>query len=247
MILKFSLGIFFSIFLFGEGKFILSINTIIIKKKEIINKSLMNNLLIELRLPGLVFLKLHINLNSFKLRHICVFSIFKNMIIKKNLVLIGMMGSGKSTIGNIIAKKIKFDFIDTDLEIEKIEEKTIKEYLMKKEKNILSLEENISLEKLKLKSKVISLGGGGFLNFAVRREVLKESISFWLNWKNDTLVKRIINNKKRPVIVNLSSKELVKMIKLRSHTYKNANFKIDCDNLEKKEIDNKIIKIYEKK
>ncbi len=55
MILKFSLGIFFSIFLFGEGKFILSINTIIIKKKEIINKSLMNNLLIELKLPGLVF------------------------------------------------------------------------------------------------------------------------------------------------------------------------------------------------
>ena len=58
MILKFSLGIFFSIFLFGEGKFILSINTIIIKKKEIINKSLMNNLLIELRLPGLVFFEI---------------------------------------------------------------------------------------------------------------------------------------------------------------------------------------------
>tara|TARA_B100000242_G_C43014946_1_gene471942 strand:+ start:547 stop:1059 length:513 start_codon:yes stop_codon:yes gene_type:complete len=170
------------------------------------------------------------------------------MIIKKNLVLIGMMGSGKSTIGNIIAKKIKFDFIDTDLEIEKIEEKTIKRIFDEKgEKYFRSLEESISLEKLKLKSKVISLGGGGFLNFAVRREVLKESISFWLNWKNDTLVKRIINNKKRPVIVNLSSKELVKMIKLRSHTYKNANFKIDCDNLEKKEIADKIIKIYEKK
>ena len=60
------------------------------------------------------------------------------MIIKK-FSFDCMMGSGKSTIGNIIAKKIKFDFIDTDLEIEKIEEKKLKEYLMKKEKNILEV------------------------------------------------------------------------------------------------------------
>ena len=48
------------------------------------------------------------------------------MIFKKNLVLIGMMGAGKSTIGTILADKLKFKFIDTDYEIEKNERNTIK-------------------------------------------------------------------------------------------------------------------------
>ena len=46
---------------------------------------------------------------------------------KKNLVLVGMMGSGKSSIGKILSKKIKYVFIDTDNKIEEIEKKTISE------------------------------------------------------------------------------------------------------------------------
>ena len=59
------------------------------------------------------------------------------MITKKNLILVGMMGSGKSTIGAFIAKKINFEFIDIDKEVEKTENMKIREIFKKKEKNIL--------------------------------------------------------------------------------------------------------------
>mgnify|MGYP001171686359 FL=1 len=170
------------------------------------------------------------------------------MIIKKNLVLIGMMGSGKSTIGSIIAKRLKFEFIDIDMKIEKMEKRTIKKIFQENgEKYFRDLEEIVTLKQLKLNSKVISLGGGGFLNSLIRKEILKQSLSFWLNWNSHTLIKRIINKENRPLVINLSRNDLLKMIKSRSHTYKNAHYKIDCDNLEKNEVANKIIEIYENK
>ena len=55
---------------------------------------------------------------NFKLRHICVFSIKKNMDSKKNLVILGQMAVGKSTIGALIAKKLGLKFYDTDKIIE---------------------------------------------------------------------------------------------------------------------------------
>ena len=55
-------------------------------------------------------MKLHISFNNFKLRHICVFSILILMKLNKNLILIGMMASGKSTIGKLLAKKLNLKF-----------------------------------------------------------------------------------------------------------------------------------------
>ena len=59
------------------------------------------------------------------------------MITKKNLILVGMMGSGKSTIGAFIAKKINFEFIDIDKEVEKTENMKIREIFQEKGENIL--------------------------------------------------------------------------------------------------------------
>ena len=157
-----------------------------------------------------------------------------------------MMGSGKSTIGRIIARNLKYGFIDIDTEIEKIEGETISEIFLKKgEQYFRRIEEKVVLNKLNSKLKVISLGGGSFINKKIRKNIKKEHFSVWLNWKNDTLIERINKNDKRPLVKNLSKKELVNIIKERSIIYSEADIKIDCENLSKKEIINRIIKIYE--
>tara|TARA_B100001093_G_scaffold475517_1_gene501140 strand:- start:236 stop:745 length:510 start_codon:yes stop_codon:yes gene_type:complete len=165
---------------------------------------------------------------------------------KENLVFLGMMGSGKSSIGLIVSKKLNLDFIDVDLEVEKIEGMKISEIFDKKgEKYFREIEEKTTLKVLKGKNNIISLGGGAFLNKNIQKEVLKNHISFWLNWETNTLINRIKNSKKRPVANNSSINELTKLIKKRSLIYSKALYKINCENFTKNEIAEKVLKIYE--
>tara|TARA_Y100000741_G_scaffold351384_1_gene322393 strand:- start:1777 stop:2289 length:513 start_codon:yes stop_codon:yes gene_type:complete len=168
------------------------------------------------------------------------------MKLNKNLVLVGMMGSGKSSIGKILSKKLKFEFIDTDNKIEKIEKKTISEiFKVNGEKYFRDIEEVISLKLLKQNNKVIALGGGGFINPTIKKYTLNKCISVWLDWKNETLISRIKNSKKRPLAIKLNKFELQKLMIKRSAIYNLSNYKINCDKLEKNQIVEKIIEFYE--
>ena len=165
---------------------------------------------------------------------------------KKNLVFLGMMGSGKSSIGSLIAKKLQLNFIDIDNVIENELGLSVKKIFETKGENYFrKFEEKTTLKKLKSSSTVISLGGGAFLNKEIRKEVIKNHISFWLNWSNDILLNRIKNSKKRPLAFNSSENEIIDLIKKRSNIYSKALYKIECDNLTKKEIVKEILKIYE--
>jgi shikimate kinase len=165
---------------------------------------------------------------------------------KENLVFLGMMGSGKSSIGLLIAKKLKLDFIDIDKEIEKeLGQSISKIFETKGEDYFRKFEEKSTLKKLKFNSTVISLGGGAFANKNIRKEVLKNNISFWLNWDYKILLNRIKNSKKRPLAFNSTENELIDLIKKRSSIYSKALYEIKCDKLSKNEIANKILEIYE--
>ena len=165
---------------------------------------------------------------------------------KENLVFLGMMGSGKSSIGSLAAKKLKLNFVDIDKEIEKNLNMTIKKiFEVKGEGYFRKIEEQITLKKLKLNSTVISLGGGAFVNNNIRKEILKNHLSFWLNWDDKTLLNRIKNSKKRPLAINATDTELIDLIKKRSNIYSKALYEIKCDNLTKIEIVKKIVEIYE--
>ena len=165
---------------------------------------------------------------------------------KKNLVFLGIMGSGKSSIGYMIAKKLKLGFIDIDKEIENETEMSIKQIFETKGENYFrKFEEKITLKKLKLRIAVISLGGGAFMNTNIRKEVLKNHLSIWLNWNTEILINRIRNSKKRPVAFNSSEEELTNLIKKRSNFYSKALYEVKCDNLTKNEIVKKIMKIYD--
>ena len=168
------------------------------------------------------------------------------MEIKENLVFLGMMGSGKSSIGLQIARKLKLTFVDIDKEIEKELGISIKKIFETKGENFFrKFEEKITLKKLKLDSVVISLGGGAFTNKLIRKEVLRSSVSFWLKSNTAVLLKRIRYSKKRPLAFNATDNELVDLIKKRNNIYSKALYEIKCDNLSKKQVINKVLKIYE--
>ena len=168
------------------------------------------------------------------------------MKLKENLVFLGMMGSGKTSIGSMISEKLKLDFIDIDKEIENELGLSIKKiFEMKGENYFRKIEEKITLQKLKLNSVVISLGGGAFTNKNIKKEVMKNHLSFWLNWSDKILLNRIKNSRKRPLAFNATDNELIDLIKKRSNIYSKALYEIKCDNLSKHEIVKKILNIYE--
>ena len=165
---------------------------------------------------------------------------------KENLVFLGMMGSGKSSIGLIVSKKLKLNFFDIDKVIETDQKMRIsKIFETKGEDFFRKIEKKVTLNILRNKKGVIALGGGAFLNQDIKREILKNHLSFWLNWKIYTLIDRIKNSKKRPLAINSNENELVEIIEKRSIIYSKALYKINCDNLSKYEIAKRIIKIYE--
>ena len=168
------------------------------------------------------------------------------MNLNKNLVFLGMMGSGKSSIGNLVSKKLNLPFLDVDNLIVKNTGMSVVEIFEKKGEDYFRIiEEKITLKCLKKIKNVVSLGGGGFINARVRKEILTNHFSFWLNWDESTLIRRIKNSKKRPLVFKSSNQEIRAIIKDRSKIYSNAQFKINCNKLTKAEIVKKIIKIYE--
>ena len=184
-----------------------------------------------------------------KLRHNCEKSNLKFQVtVRKNLVLLGMMSVGKTTIGKIVAKKQGLEFIDTDINIEKKCSMKISEIFKKKGERFFRIEEEKEVLKSLTKNNcVIALGGGAFINESIRNSVLKSSISMWLDTDLKTLNERIKWNKKRPLLDRKNNQiKINKLYSERKNIYKLANHRIVCDNLSKEDVANKIIIFYEK-
>ena len=165
-------------------------------------------------------------------------------MFKKNIVLIGMMAAGKTTIGSKLAKKLNYNFFDMDFEIEKLENnKIINIFENKGESYFRKVEEKLSLNFVEKNNCVISLGGGAFINENIRKKIQKNSHSFWLNWKIKTILDRISKNKNRPIALNLNNKDLADLYKKRVKFYKLSDFRVNCEKKNKNEIIKIILEI----
>ena len=163
---------------------------------------------------------------------------------ENNIFLVGLMGSGKTTIGKILAKKLNYKFIDSDA---LIEEKTgvkvplIFEYegeagFRKRETKILS-------EIVKMNSIVLATGGGIILSNTNRKLLGKSSVVFYLNATIEELVKRLANDKDRPLIQNVDKEtKLRELIKGRGSLYESiADYIIQTKEKRASEIASEII------
>ena len=167
--------------------------------------------------------------------------------MKKNLLLTGMMGVGKSTVGKKLAKKLKLKIIDIDQIVERKEKSTIKEIFENKgEDYCRKTEKKISLEELKKNNSVIALGGGAFMDTSIRKEAKNSSVSFWLALNLQSLFIRLKNVKKRPLLNQDNLEESVnKIYSERKKIYNKSDFKIKCSSMNINQVVNKIIKLYE--
>ena len=169
--------------------------------------------------------------------------------LTKNLVLLGMMGVGKTTIGKILSRKSGLKLIDVDKLIEKKEQISISNIFQSKgEGYFRRLEEITTIEILKKNyKKIIALGGGAFINPKIRKTVFNKSISFWLDEKLEKIEKRVSKSVRRPLINNNNSQGfIIKLFNERKKIYNLANFRIKCDKMTKIQIAEKILNIYEK-
>ena len=157
------------------------------------------------------------------------------------------MGVGKSTIGKNLAKNLNYNFVDIDKLIENKEGMSINLIFKNMGENYFrKIENEITLTELKKDNCVISLGGGAFLNNAIRKSAKKLSISFWLDVPIDELIKRLQKNKQRPLLFKKNIRETVKKIYYqRKNIYSEADYRIKCNSFKSEQIVKKILSLYD--
>ncbi len=160
---------------------------------------------------------------------------------KKNICLIGLMGSGKSLIGKELSIIMNSKFYDSDLEIEKHENLSISLIFQKYGENYFrKIEEEICLKLLPKSNSVISLGGGSIINEKIRNLIREFSYSIYLKVDIDVLLKRLNNSNRRPLLKDTNKRnKLEKLFKKREKFYNSANLIIE-NNHNKKDVLNKI-------
>mgnify|MGYP001190959343 CR=1 FL=1 len=144
---------------------------------------------------------------------------------KFNITLCGMMGSGKSTLGKILARKIGYNFIDIDKLIEEKTKKSINKIFEEDGENYFrEVEEKITLDILKKHNTVVSLGGGAVINKNISNIIKMNSYNIYLEVNINVLGKRLKKSKNRPLIIKKDiNKTLEDLLIERESFYKKAD------------------------
>ena len=150
----------------------------------------------------------------------------------KTIVSIGMMGSGKTTIGKLLGEKLTLRSIDIDVIIEQNEKRTVSEIFQNEgEKYFRNIERETIKKNFTNKDLIISLGGGAFEDQLTQELLLKNSTVIYLKTSPNVILERIKNNTNRPLLKNQMTVEKIQSIILqRQKNYELANITILTDN-----------------
>ncbi|KQX35703.1 shikimate kinase [Devosia sp. Root436] len=143
----------------------------------------------------------------------------------KPLVLVGMMGAGKTTVGRRLAARLNRQFLDSDEEIEKAAQMTIPEIFEQRgEPEFRAGETRVIARVLKDQGVVLATGGGAFVNVETRALVKTEAISVWLKAEVDILFERVSRRSNRPLLKTANPRAtLEKLIEDRYPIYAEAD------------------------
>jgi shikimate kinase len=154
---------------------------------------------------------------------------------KRNLVLVGLMGAGKSAIGKIVASELSIPFIDSDHEIERVSRMTIPELFEKYgEPEFRKLENRVIKRLLRSGPRVLSTGGGAFMNVDTRGTIKSSGLSLWLDADLDTLWERVLKRDNRPLLKTENPQQTLENLMIaRYPTYALADLSIKSRDVKK--------------
>ncbi len=125
----------------------------------------------------------------------------KDRLEGRSIVLVGLMGAGKTAIGRRVAQALGLDFVDSDHEIETVSRMTIPELFERYgEPEFRALEERVVTRLVRDRSQVVSTGGGAYMNPNTRAAIAENGISVWLKADLDTLMARVAKKPNRPLL-----------------------------------------------
>lgn len=117
------------------------------------------------------------------------------------IVFVGLMGAGKTVIGRKVAQSLGLPFVDSDHEIESVSRMTIPELFERYgEPEFRALEQRVITRLVKDGPRIVSTGGGAFMDPVTREAIAQDGISIWLKADIDTLMERVAKKKNRPLL-----------------------------------------------
>lgn len=162
---------------------------------------------------------------------------------KRNLVLVGLMGAGKSAIGRLVAQQLGLPFMDTDTEIERVSRMSISElFAAYGEEEFRALETRVIKRLLRTGPRVVSTGGGAFINEKTRKQIERGGLSVWLNADLDVLWERVNKRDHRPLLKTENPKQTLKdLMDKRYPVYGLADITVQSRDVRKEVIANEVL------
>lgn len=150
----------------------------------------------------------------------------------QSIVLVGLMGAGKTCIGKRLARKLGMPFVDADTEIEAAADCSIEEIFARYgEQAFRDGERRVIARLLDDEPKVVATGGGAFVSAETRENVRRSGISVWLKADIDVLLQRVSRRNNRPLLKNGDKRQtLERLMAERYPTYEEADFTVESGN-----------------
>lgn len=144
------------------------------------------------------------------------------------IVLVGLMGAGKSTVGKRLARRLGLDFVDSDAEIEQAAGRSISEIFEQfGEDSFRDGERRVLARLIDDVPRVIATGGGAFINAETRALILERCIAIWLDADIETLAERVGRRDHRPLLKDRDSLAVLRgLAEARNPIYAEAHFRV---------------------
>lgn len=176
-------------------------------------------------------------------------SAIEQLGIDRTIVLVGLMGAGKTTVGRRLARALGLPFVDSDHEIEKAAGMSVAEiFECFGEADFRSGERRVIERLLDGKPQIVATGGGAFINDETRKLIKKRGLSVWLDADIDVLVERTGRRDTRPLLKTGDPKKILKRLaKERAPYYEQADLKVTSSAGPHEDVVEDILKLFKKR